>query len=202
LEISLEQERAVPDRYKDFRTLSGKETEGVDYRICVVERTSPAAIVAPHGGRIEPGTSEIAAAIAGDVHSLYCFEGLGRRAHGELHIASERFDEPRCLALIGRCDIVVSVHGLGRDDEALEVGGLDTALRDLVRERVQAVGFRGEIAAPGRNAGVSPRNVCNRGRNGKGVQLELSKGLRAVLLTDRQASTAFATAVRQALSSL
>ena len=52
------------DRYRNFAQLRNGETEGIDYRICSTERESFAAIIAPHGGSIEPGTSEIAAAIA------------------------------------------------------------------------------------------------------------------------------------------
>ncbi|WP_261338761.1 poly-gamma-glutamate hydrolase family protein [Rhizobium leguminosarum] len=48
--------------------------EGVDFRIGVTR--IPVAIVAPHRGHIEPHTSEIAAAIAGEDFSLYLFEGL------------------------------------------------------------------------------------------------------------------------------
>jgi phage replication-related protein YjqB (UPF0714/DUF867 family) len=54
------------------------------------------AIIAPHGGKIEPGTSEIAAAIAGDDYSLYRFQGLRDRPREELHITSAKFDEPTC----------------------------------------------------------------------------------------------------------
>lgn len=103
------------DRYGDFSHLRDNETEGIDYRIIVAETESFAGIIAPHGGRIEPGTSEIAAAIAGSVHSLYCFEGLRKRPHGDLHIKSARFDEPECLGLIKRCKFVVAVHGLEGD---------------------------------------------------------------------------------------
>jgi phage replication-related protein YjqB (UPF0714/DUF867 family) len=52
------------------------------------------AVIAPHGGGIEPGTSELATAIAGDDFSLYLFEGLKSAGNGELHITSTNFDEP------------------------------------------------------------------------------------------------------------
>jgi phage replication-related protein YjqB (UPF0714/DUF867 family) len=72
------------DRYKSFSELKRHEEEGVDFRIFIVDRKVRAAIIAPHGGWIEPGTPEIAAIIAGTVHSLYCFEGLRNRLHRDL----------------------------------------------------------------------------------------------------------------------
>src|SRR5918999_2850260 len=93
-------EAKMPDLYEDFATLAKGENEGIDYRICVTVRDSAVAIVAPHGGRIERGTSEIAAAIAKNNHSLYCFEGIKKRPHRDLHITSTNFDEPKCISLI------------------------------------------------------------------------------------------------------
>ena len=54
----------VPDKYASFALLAEAETEGTDYRIHTAPQPSPIVIIAPHGGAIEPGTSEIAAAIA------------------------------------------------------------------------------------------------------------------------------------------
>jgi phage replication-related protein YjqB (UPF0714/DUF867 family) len=68
--------------------------------------------IAPHGGRIEPGTSEIAALIAGESYNLHRFEG--RKPPGQnavLHITSHHFDEPRALNLARKCRIVLGIHG-------------------------------------------------------------------------------------------
>ena len=63
-------------KYRTFRQLSACETEDIDYRIrCRPGRTG-IAVVAIHGGGIEPGTSEIAEAVAGDRHSFYTFRGI------------------------------------------------------------------------------------------------------------------------------
>ena len=87
----------LSDRYNNYADLAAGELEGVHYRVRVIERASPIVIVAPHGGRIEPGTSQTAALIAADEFSLYCFEGLvsGRR----LHITSTLFDEASIKAI-------------------------------------------------------------------------------------------------------
>ena len=53
----------MADKYPDFDTLSRHETAGVDYQILARRSRAGFAIVAPHGGGIEPGTSEIADAI-------------------------------------------------------------------------------------------------------------------------------------------
>lgn len=67
----------MPDRYTSFVDLAANERPDIDYRIRVVDRGSEIGILAPHGGWIEPGTSEIAEAIAGSEFSFYVFESLG-----------------------------------------------------------------------------------------------------------------------------
>ncbi|XKM43742.1 poly-gamma-glutamate hydrolase family protein (plasmid) [Rhizobium ruizarguesonis] len=89
---------------------------------------TPVAIVAPHGGHIEPRTSEIAAAIAGEVFSLlFIRRAESGRHHRELHLTSDRFDEPRALALAEACKILLGVHGRADDGDGDNVwlGGLD-----------------------------------------------------------------------------
>jgi phage replication-related protein YjqB (UPF0714/DUF867 family) len=187
------------DRYKSFSELKRHEEEGVDFRIFIVDRKVRAAIIAPHGGWIEPGTSEIAAIIAGTVHSLYCFEGLRNRLHRDLHITSSRFDEPRCLALVASCDRVVAVHGLTGPHNSVEVGGLDSQLRDAVSSALKESGFNAEVVAAGDRAAINTSNICNRGRRKAGVQLEITRGLRDALLSNRQRMNVFADTVRAAI---
>jgi phage replication-related protein YjqB (UPF0714/DUF867 family) len=116
------------DRYENYAELCESKREGIDFQIHVIERTESTAVIATHGGQIEPGTFQIAAAIADDSYSLYCFQGLRSRPHSDLHITSTSFDEPRCLRLIAKCDLVVSVHGLRGKHEAVQVGGLDISV--------------------------------------------------------------------------
>jgi len=193
----------MADRYESFAALAEIEKEGVHYRIRVVETSSPVAILAPHGGFIEPGTSQIAAAIATDAYSLYCFESLAPRRRGEgLHITSTRFDEPRALRLIEASDVVVGVHGCkSGDDEAVTwVGGLHERLRDAIRDRLAQAGFDAKSVGDGHPlAGRDASNICNRGRRGAGVQLETPRGLRRALVADNLRLDAFAAAVREAL---
>ena len=192
----------MDDRYDSFITLAANETEGVDYRIRVEKRASPFAILAPHGGWIEPGTSEIADAIAANCFSLYCFEGLRRTGSAGLHITSMRFDEPRAVQLVSDCDVAIGVHGrkdIG-DETSIWVGGLHESMRDAICESLTDAGFEAKAVGEGhRLAGRDPANICNRGRRGAGVQLELPKTLRVALINDAGGRAVFATSVRKAL---
>jgi phage replication-related protein YjqB (UPF0714/DUF867 family) len=193
----------MADRYDSFVTLAANEIEGVGYRICVTKRASPIAVVAPHGGLIERGTSVIAAAIAADRYSLYCFEGLCFRESGaRLHITSTRFDEPQALRLVAASEIAIGVHGrkdMG-DKASIWVGGLHERLRDAICESLASAGFKTKAVGDGhRLAGRNPANICNRCRHGAGVQLELPRTLRMALIDESRGRAAFAAAVRNAL---
>jgi len=136
------------------------------------------AVIAPHGGGIEDGTSEIARAIAGDDFNLYLFEGLRpSRNYAALHLTSHRFDEPECLELLSGCHYVLAVHGCdGHGDRAL-LGGLDVELRAELAGVFEGIRIRAECEGH-RFPAVHPTNICNRGARGRGVQLELTHPLR------------------------
>ena len=189
------------DKYSNFAELAANERVGVDFQIRVEMRGTPVAIIAPHGGCIDPGTAEIAATIAGDTQSFYAFEALrpaGER--GSLHITSARFDEPQALALVGEAQKVVAIHGRADNGDPLTVGvgGRDIALRDEIVATLRAAGFPAEILAQGRLAGRDLANICNRGATGAGGQLELPRTLRTQLTTDLERLGAFCSAVRRA----
>src|SRR5258705_12941810 len=67
-------ETVMADKYRNFAELARNEVSGVDYRILVRRGMAAFAIVAPHGGGIEPGTSEITLAVAVEDFSYYSFE--------------------------------------------------------------------------------------------------------------------------------
>lgn len=165
--------------FLSFSDLAAAYVQNQDYRIVVVPRPeSSTAILAPHGGPIEAFTSDIARGIAGEEYGLYLFEGLMRAGNfASLHLSSDRFDEPACLQLLQHCDRVISIHGCNAPGEVVLVGGLDITLGQAVAARLQAASIGCEQAPP-ELAGADPRNVCNRGRSGKGVQLEVSHELR------------------------
>jgi len=172
---------AVPDarKYRSFADLAEAQVRGRDFRISVTRRAaSRVAVIAPHAGGIEDGTSEVARAIAGDDHNLYLFEGT-RPAHNfhALHLTSHLFDEPECLALIAVCTIVVAVHGCAGADGRLFVGGRDAGLRDRLADALVAADHRAETAGHAYPA-IHPNNICNRGATGMGAQIELPHSLR------------------------
>ncbi|MEF3365193.1 poly-gamma-glutamate hydrolase family protein [Methylocystis sp. 9N] len=193
----------MADLYDSFATLAANEIEGVDYRIHIAPRASPFAIVAPHGGRIERGTSQIAAAIASNRFSLYCFESLRPRAKGKsLHIASTRFDEPQALRLVAASEIAMGVHGRidGVDRASVWVGGLHESLRDAICDALVRAGFEAKAVGEGhRLSGRDPANICNRCGRGAGVQLELPETLRTAMANEPSRRAALGAAVRDAL---
>jgi dimethylargininase len=168
----------MPDRYRDFATLAANNDEGADFRIRHRLADSPIAIVAPHGGGIEAGTSELADAVAGREHSFYAFEGIRGHENVDLHITGTRFDEPRGLQVLAHADIVVAMHGRDRDDEVVFLGGLHLELIEHLAAALERAGFRTSRDDRPAYAGTDPDNICNRGRLGRGVQLELPRGLR------------------------
>jgi phage replication-related protein YjqB (UPF0714/DUF867 family) len=168
------------DDFRCYDDLARHYVEGIDYAVKVMPRErSRVAVLAPHGGRIEGRTSEIARLIAGDEHRLYLFEGL--RATGDnfdcLHLASHCFDEPRALDLISGCDTVVAVHGYAAPGPDVLLGGLNEPLKRVIAQALAEAGFT-YLTDGHPFPGSHPLNICNRGRSGVGAQLELSEGLR------------------------
>lgn len=170
----------MADKYKSFSHLAQAETHGEDYCIRVAERGSTVAVIAPHGGGIEPGTSEIAEAIAGDDLSFYAFEGKKTTGNGDLHITSARIDEPQGLALVETSERAIAIHGENNDEQQIVfLGGRDAALCARLRDELVKCGFVVEKHNDPDLQGTHEANICNRGKSGLGVQLELTNALRA-----------------------
>jgi phage replication-related protein YjqB (UPF0714/DUF867 family) len=170
----------MDDKYKGFAELAASEEEGRDYERELVRRESDIVIIAPHGGGIEQGTSEIAAAVAGEEFSLYCFNGVKGSGNEALHIASTLFDEPQCVDLVKQSRIVVAIHGLQGREKVINVGGLDETLRTRLVEALNKAGFEAR-EDHSHHAGSFHSNICNRGFAGEGVQLEIAEGLRRTM---------------------
>ena len=169
------------DKYDSYEALiAGGEIEGSDFNVTLHERPeSVILVVAPHGGTIEIGTSEMAALIADRDYSLFTFNGLKQEWGGnrDLHITSHNFNHPSCIALASRHSTVLAVHGCKGDSSQIYVGGRDAQLTTLLTERLVAAGLPATSSGhkyPGRN----PLNICNRGTSGKGAQLEFTLDLR------------------------
>ena len=166
------------DNYRNFKELQLHETEGTDFEICVRKGTSGIAIIAPHGGGIEPGTMDIADGIAGREHSFYCFKGIKPVGNNKLHIASDKFDEPLGIRITQEARHVLSIHGCTGQKDTVLVGGRDSALKKKLINALTRTGFNTEESKQCGLKGTSPGNICNRGRTGEGAQIEISESLR------------------------
>lgn len=167
------------DNYKDFSDLAKAAVEGAEYLVHVRSRAgSSIAVIAPHGGRIEQHTSEVARAVAGVDFNLYLFEGARPSGnYATLHLTSHRFDEPRCLELLSRCDYVVAIHGCSGHAQQALLGGLDEPLKVAIGQAIAALGVDTRLRGHPFPA-TNPKNICNRGRRGIGVQIEMTLALR------------------------
>ncbi len=199
------------DVYATFAELSAAEREAVDFRVLVVRREHAGTVIlAPHGGGIEPGTSEVARRIAGVDLPLALFEGIKPTQNLRLHITSTSFDEPRCLELVKAADHVVAIHGERSAEPVVFLGGRDTGLGECMRTELGRSGYDVRVHGSPELQGTAAANICNRGRRGAGVQLELSSGLRRTFFESLAAAgrekptrelASFADAVREALGS-
>lgn len=187
----------MPDIYRSFEELKRAEAAEA-YRITAIHegRSARIAIIAPHGGGIEPMTSILAREIAGDDFALYLFEGRLGEGNNRLHITSHRFDEPNGLDLVGKCDSVIAVHGCSDAvSEKVLLGGLDRTLRTRLGKSLDSTGFA-TAEAPANLQALDISNICNRGKTGAGVQLELPAGMRQSLKGDKKQRQRFVDAIR------
>jgi phage replication-related protein YjqB (UPF0714/DUF867 family) len=188
--------------YGNYAELAAREREGTDYRIELVDRSSPTTVLAIHGGRIEPGTTELATRIA-ELRSwnLYSFLGLLPGQSGRLHITSHLFDEPRAVTLAERSEECVSVHGFAQvpGRPVACIGGLNERVRDAVAARLRAPELGITVEVPCRRyEGRDPMNIVNRCR-AQGVQLELNVPLRERVLADPEFAGRLAQEIANAL---
>ncbi len=135
--------------------------------------------MAPHGGGIEPGTTEIADAVAGNIHGFYAFNGLKEQGNSELHIPSIKFDEPEGIELAKNSRTILTVHGCKESKKIVYIGGKDLSLKAKIRNALfeANISIRESSQFPGKN----PLNICNQSRTRIGVQLEISSGLRRTM---------------------
>lgn len=190
------------NRYQNFAELAAAEREDTDYRIELLNRASPYTVMAIHGGKIEPGTSAVARAVAGDDLNLYLFEGLKESGNfRDLHISSHEFDEPRALDLVGASRACITIHGFKeRERNWVALGGHNDGLRGKIFAALIKTGLiEQDVENPtGRLPGVDPENIVNRCADG-GVQIEISYRLRRLLGMYPKHLKHFAEAIRHAI---
>jgi phage replication-related protein YjqB (UPF0714/DUF867 family) len=192
-------------------------TEGIDWarRFRLHERfdDSPArtaegprtVILAPHGGGIERGTSELCLAVAGYhpanlpitpparvTYDYWMFEGIRDGGNADLHVTSTGCDDLVAVLLCAGALGALSLHGFkpenldpprSPDEQVVFVGGCDDLLRDLLQEALDDVDLPVKAAEQGEIDGDSVCNIVNRTMRGRGAQLELSEPLRDTMFT-------------------
>ena len=165
----------------NFRILQRSARWGRDY--VIMHRMGPSGllVMAPHGGGIEPGTDDIADAVAGRQHAFYSFRGTKRQGNHTLHLTSDRFDEPLALTMAAKADWVLAIHGCRDVEPVVWVGGRDRHRADRIIHVLQVNAIPAQRCRRPGLQGLHPGNICNRGSSGAGVQLELSAGLRQML---------------------
>lgn len=166
------------DRYANYDDLKRNEIIGEDYVILSRAGNSRIAVIAIHGGGIEPGTVDLADFVAGAEHTFYAFKGIKKKGNAVLHISSTRFDEPEGITIAENAKIVVSIHGYHDKGDLVFVGGRNQNLKERICYVLEKAGFNSEISEKEGLHGQHPENICNRCLSGEGVQLEISRGLR------------------------
>lgn len=142
------------------------------------------AVLAPHGGGIEAGTSELCLAIAGYAllaedeagavppeqttvpgvpqRDYWMFEGLA--SSSELHVTSTNCDDPAALAVCTRNLYAVSLHGFAPkpdspesavSDKQIVIGGRDQRLMRNLEASFAAHGLTAQQADPARKVVVT-----------------------------------------------
>jgi len=140
-----------------------------------------------HGGRVEPGTGELAVELATRLPNASCWATFGFDdavgAYEEWHPPSKAFD-PEEYPLLGEIEdrgfeTVLSLHGLG-DDEVLVGGRVDRAIKREVADRLDdALSIPAQAVSSGEYGGMHPENFVNwLATDGSGLQVELGESAR------------------------
>ncbi|MFI8825539.1 poly-gamma-glutamate hydrolase family protein [Streptomyces sp. NPDC053431] len=171
------------------------------------------AVIAPHGGGIEAGTSELCmavagykpfdhgidpstVAVAGEVQrDFWMFEALTHSS--DQHITSTNCDDPAALAVCANNLYAVSLHGFSdASQRKIIIGGRDERLKRNLAASFEKCGitpYTGnigwnvivEVAAAGDPInGDDPANIVNKTRTGAGAQLEISTAMREAMFGD------------------
>ncbi|MCY7919075.1 gamma-polyglutamate hydrolase PghZ [Bacillus vallismortis] len=161
------------DKYSNFKELKENESP-LSYNILTTDVDRRVLILAPHGGGIEGGTSELARELSKS-YSAYLFEGLRIPGASELHITSRNFDEPQALDLLSKHDLTISIHGYASSKKHTLVGGTDREKAAKITSLLTDAGFSAELLSEdSRLAGTNEQNIANKNSTGMSIQLEIS----------------------------
>ena len=160
------------------------------------------AVIAPHGGGIETGTSELCLAVAGYhpatlevtppggvTYDYWMFEGLRSEGNAALHVTSTGCDDGIARSLCAGALNALVLHGCteaaaGQPEgaEVVLVGGRNQALKLYLLEAFGVEGLAAVDALPVRALnGDNAENIANRTLLGMGGHLELTTPLRLAM---------------------
>ncbi len=143
-------------------------------------RRSKLKLFAPHGGCIEPCTSQLTAAIAASLFDSYVFSGMRKKdCYRNLHVTSTHYDEPQCVEMAAEAEVALALHGCDGEETFAQIGGGNAELASDLLRRLNDLGYTA-IRPSEHLRGIEEANFINRARQG-GVQIELSVGFRRML---------------------
>jgi phage replication-related protein YjqB (UPF0714/DUF867 family) len=171
--------------------------ERFDDTLARTAEVAKTTILAPHGGGIEPGTSELCLAVAGYhpanlpvtppagvTYDYWMFEGVREGDNAVLHVPSIGCDDGMALSLCAGSMNALALHGfrpepeLPADTQIILVGGRNRILKEYLLEGFADTDLEAVAAQQGELDGDDPLNIVNRTLDGQGAQLELSTPLR------------------------
>ena len=163
-----------------------KTTEGVDWRKDTKHRESKVLIVAPHGGSIEQGTTELTKALADKGNYDYSFEGIRPKNNSELHVTSTHYDDPTLNQMIKT--VLQLFRFMAAGTEEIISWWAPFRFKKCYREATCGCGFTVKVP-PEYLGGQNNKNFINKGDNNTGVQLELTTALRKAFFKNGDTST-------------
>lgn len=177
----------MTDKYRSMIELKQNENE---WSIITSKKPHPILSLAPHGGSIEAGTSELALLVSQKLQcSYYTFKGQLDTGNSSLHVTSTHYDEPAALDISETSEYTISIHGYVDTKQSITyIGGTNIELINLVKKYLQ-IGEFNVIDAPDYLGGRGRRNIANKNINKSSVQLELSTKQRRDLFIDGDFST-------------
>ncbi|MCJ1661261.1 poly-gamma-glutamate hydrolase family protein [Staphylococcus sp. NRL 18/288] len=176
------------DHFRSMTQLFANTKEGVDWKKEIKKTGSNVIIVAPHGGNIEKGTTELTKMVAKHNHyDYYSFTVLSQQNPEKFHVTSSHYNDPTLLNMVKSKDFAVSIHGAKGDKPVIYLGGLDTELKEAIKQQLLKQHFTVKIA-PSYLGGDLKQNFVNRDFKDKGVQLELTTAFRKSLFINEDMS--------------
>ncbi|OFQ93256.1 hypothetical protein HMPREF2913_00065 [Staphylococcus sp. HMSC065A08] len=178
------------DYNKSMTELYKDTTEGIDWKKDTRNVGKSVLIVAPHGGNIEQGTSELTKLVAnnGDF-DYFSFEAIRPSNNTQLHVTSTNYDDATLHEMIQDRTATISIHGAQGEEQLVYLGGYQSPLRDAIQSQLELKGFVVKIP-PEYLGGLSNANFINKVEESTGVQLELTTALRKAFFKDEDTSTA------------